>query len=192
MTTIEINLLPWRAQVSERRRKRFYLFLALSAVLGLAAGGGASYHYQQQLSAQQQRNAHVRQQMTELDVAIRSIGEYEALREQMLERIEIFTRLQQGRALTVELYDQLAASLEEGVHYTRLARQGDTLRLVGLAEDNRQVSNQLRALAQAPVFDVPVLSEVENEADQGLRRFSLSVTQRTPGKPDSAASEESP
>lgn len=190
--TIEINLLPWREQARERRSKRFYLALAVSALAGLAAGGGASYHYQQQLAAQQQRSEHIRTEMRELDAAIRSIGEYEALREQMLERIEIFTRLQQGRALTVELFDQLAARLEEGVYYTRLARQGDTLRLTGLAENNRQVSDQLRALAEASVLEVPVLSEVEGDDEQRLRRFSLSVAQHGRSSVGSTQDEETP
>ncbi|MFC3284396.1 PilN domain-containing protein [Litchfieldella rifensis] len=176
--TIEINLLPWRERVRERRSKRFYLALMVAAVVGVAAGAGMIYHYQVQLVAQQQRNEHIRQQLARLDGDIRSISEYEGTHEQMMERIEIFTRLQRGRPQTVHVFNQLTESLEEGVHYTRLARQGDTLRLTGVAENNRQVSDQLRALARASAFEVPVLSEVEADAGQQQRRFSLSVTQR--------------
>ena len=50
-------------------------------------------------------------------------------------------------------------------------------RLDGVAEDNYQVSDQLRALEAAPVLGVPVLSQVEGD-EQGGRRFSLSVDQR--------------
>ena len=51
------------------------------------------------------------------------------------------------------------------------------LSLDGVAEDNYQVSDQLRALEAAPVLGVPVLSQVEGD-EQGGRRFSLSVDQR--------------
>lgn len=183
--TIEINLLPWRERVRERRSKRFYLALIVAAVVGVATGAGLTYYYQEQLVAQQQRNDHIRQQMARLDSDIRSISEYEEAHEQMTERIEVFTRLQHGRPQTVHVFNQLAESLEEGVHYTRLARQGDTLRLTGVAENNRQVSDQLRALARASALEVPVLSEVEADVGQ-QRRFGLSVTQRLP------SSEEAP
>ncbi|WP_043529369.1 PilN domain-containing protein [Litchfieldella xinjiangensis] len=187
--TIEINLLPWRERVRERHRKRFFILLSLSAALGLMAGVIVTYHYDRQLAAQQQRNTHIREETAQLDAHIRSIGEYESLREQMLDRVDIFTRLQQGRAQTVDLFNQLAAGLEDGVHYTRLTRQGESLRLMGVAENNRQVSDQLRALAEAPSFEVPVLSEVESEGDSRQRRFSLSVRQRTS---DDALAEASP
>lgn len=178
--TIEINLLPWREHLRERHRKRFYLALVLAALVGVAGGAGLTFLSQQQVVAQQQRNDRIQRQMARLESTIHSIGEYEEMREHMLERIEAFGRLQYGRTQTVHLFNHLAENLEPGVHYTHLSRQGDTVRLVGVAENNHQVSDQLRALAQGAVLGVPVLSEVETEMDQRYRRFSLSVVQLSP------------
>lgn len=181
--TIEINLLPWREQRRERRSKRFQLALVAMAVVGLAGGAGMTYYYQQALEVQQQRNAHITAQSARLDRDIRSIREYEAEIERLEAQIAVFRRLQEGRPQTVHVFNQLTASLEDGVHYTELTRQGDQLRLTGLAENNRQVSDQLRALGAATAFDVPSLSEVETDEGQARRRFSLSVPQRMPGQP---------
>lgn len=179
--TIEINLLPWREELRARRSKRFYLSLALMALLGLGGGYGMTWYYEQEAEAQQRRNAHIEAQSRQLDSAIREISELEAIREQMLEQVRVFTELQLGRTQTVYVMNDLVSSLVEGVHYTQLNRQGDSLRLSGLAENNRQVSDQLRALAAAPAFTEPVLSEVEAEDDGERRRFSLSMSQRMPG-----------
>ncbi|MDN3521396.1 PilN domain-containing protein [Halomonas ramblicola] len=179
--TIEINLLPWREELRARRSKRFYLSLALMALLGLGGGYGMTWYYEQEAEAQQRRNAHIEAQSRQLDSAIREISELEAIREQMLEQVRVFTELQLGRTQTVYVMNDLVTSLVEGVHYTQLNRQGDSLRLAGLAENNRQVSDQLRALAAAPTFTEPVLSEVEAEDDGEGRRFSLSMSQRMPG-----------
>ncbi|GGX97287.1 pilus assembly protein PilN [Litchfieldella qijiaojingensis] len=178
--TIEINLLPWREHVRERHRKRFYLLLILTFAVGLTGGAGMAYHSHQQLTAQQQRNDHIQRQMVRLDDSILSIIEYEGMRDRMLARIGAFARLQHERAQTVRLFNHLAENLEQGVHYTRLSRQGDTVLLVGLVENNHQVSDQLRALAKTTVLEIPVLLEVESEAGQHLRRFSLSVAQPPP------------
>ncbi|MCE9664183.1 PilN domain-containing protein [Halomonas sp. M5N1S17] len=187
--TIEINLLPWRERQRERRSRRFYVAMGMVAVLGMVGGLGMTYHYQEALSAQEQRNAHIRDQMQRLEGDIRSISEYEAIRERMIGQIEVFSDLQQGRSQTVHVFRDLATSLVDGVHYTELSRQESRLRLSGRAESNHQVSDQLRGLSAAPSLSEPVLSEVE--ADGGARRrFSLSVVQLA-GQP-SGSNEEAP
>ncbi len=186
--TIEINLLPWREAQRQRRSKRFYLALALMALVGLGGGYGATWYYEQQLVAQQQRHDLIRQRTAELDRDIRTVSEYEERLATLKRRIEVLQQLQAERPQTVHVFNALAASLEEGVHYASLRRQGAQLRLTGLADDNRQVSAQLRALEASPVLDVPVLSEVE--AEEGERRFDLSVGQHMPETASTAVSKE--
>ncbi|MDX5379334.1 MAG: PilN domain-containing protein [Halomonas sp.] len=187
--TIEINLLGWREQQRARRSRRFYLALAFMAVLGGAGGLGLTYHYDAALDAQRERNAHIQARMQQLDGDIRSIGEYEAIRERMIGQVQVFGDLQQGRAQTVEVFRDLTLSLVDGVHYVQLSRQGDQLRLTGRAESNHRVSEQMRALQAAPAFSEPVLSEVESDGG-ARRRFSLGVTQLANGMPPPGDEEE--
>ncbi|MBW6390519.1 PilN domain-containing protein [Billgrantia antri] len=187
--TIEINLLGWREQQRARRSRRFYLALAFMAVLGGAGGLGLTYHYDAALDAQRERNAHIQARMQQLDGDIRSIGEYEAIRERMIGQVQVFGDLQQGRAQTVEVFRDLTLSLVDGVHYVQLSRQGDQLRLTGRAESNHRVSEQMRALQTAPAFSEPVLSEVESDGG-ARRRFSLGVTQLANGMPPPGDEEE--
>ncbi|KAA0012091.1 fimbrial assembly protein [Billgrantia pellis] len=174
--SIEINLLPWRERQRARRSRRFYLALAAMALLGVSGGLGVARYYEAAVDAQQQRNAHIQQRMRQLDGDIRSIGEYEAIRERTIGQVEVFSALQQGRTQTVLVFRDLTRSLVDGVHYTQLSRQGDQLRLTGRAENNHRVSEQMRALDAASAFSEPVLSEVETDGG-ARRRFSLGVAQ---------------
>ncbi|HSH57754.1 MAG TPA: PilN domain-containing protein [Halomonas sp.] len=178
--TVEINLLPWREERRARRSRRFHVILVVAALLGLGGGYGMTWHYQQEVEAQRQRNAYVKAQSRQLDSVIREISELEQIHAEMLEQVQLFTELQSGRTQTVHIMNDLAMSLVDGVYYTRLERQGDALRLRGRAENNRQVSDQLRALALAASFNEPMLSEVEAEDGSGQRRFSLSMRQQVP------------
>ena len=188
--TIEINLLPWREAQRVRRSRRLHVALVLVAALGLGGGYGMSWYYGHEVEAQQQRNAYIQAQSRQLDAAIREVSELEAVRGQMLERVRVFSVLQVERTQTVHVMRDLTTSLVDGVHYTRLERQGGALRLSGNAETNWQVSDQLRALAAAAAFTEPVLSEVEAVGDGGQRRFSLSMRQQMPVV--EVVSEESP
>lgn len=182
---IEINLLPWREQRRERRGRLFYKVLGLAALLGLGGGYGVAWHYQQEVETQSQRNALIEARGRRLDSAIREVRGLEQTRERMLEQVRVLTRLQDGRAQTVHVMNDLAVSLVDGVYYTHLNRQGNDLDLSGVAENNRQVTDQLRALASVAAFDAPMLSEVEVEVeveDGGeRRRFRLRMRQRVPG-----------
>ncbi|APE31280.1 fimbrial assembly protein [Halomonas aestuarii] len=179
MTTIEINLLPWREEARSRRSKRFAMAIGLSALIGLGAGYGTTWYLDQRLADQQQRQQLIKARTAELDRDIRAVSQFEKQLASLKRQIEVFEQLQVGRPQTVHVFNALVDSLEDGVYYSSLNRQGDQLRLTGLAEDNGRVSDQLRQLEASPVFDVPVLSEVES-ADNELRRFNLSVNQHMP------------
>ncbi len=193
MTTIEINLLPWREEVRARRSKRFATAIVLSALVGLGVGYGMTWYLDQRLDAQQQRQQLISARTAELDRDIRAVSQYEEQIASLKRQIEVFEQLQIGRPQTVHVFNALVDSLEEGVYYSSLSRQGDQLRLTGLAEDNGRVSEQLRQLEASPVFDVPVLSEVESAEDE-MRRFNLSVNQHMPGTEgaEGAAGSEAP
>lgn len=178
--TVEINLLPWREARRVRRTRRFHVALGLLAMVGLGAGYGVSGYYQQQASAQQQRNAHIEAQSRQLDTAIREVRRLEEAREQVLDQMEVFAALQAGRAQTLHVMRELTASLVEGVHYVQLERQGNRLRLSGMAENSWQVADQLRALDAAETFTEPALSEVEATGSGEQQRFGLSMSQRIP------------
>ncbi|GAB2780210.1 hypothetical protein GCM10027040_02830 [Halomonas shantousis] len=186
---VDINLLPWREAQRERRSRRFQHALIALALLGILGGWGISQWYQASIDAERQRLALIKQHTQQLDNDIQAVRDYQRLRERMLAQMGLIRELQFSRPQTVRVLDQLAASLVDGVYYERLTRQGDLLSLSGLARSNRQVSDQMRALASTAVFGVPVLSDVQSgEGRDAFKRFNMSVAQI----PDVSDPKESP
>lgn len=174
--SIDINLLPWREQQREQRQRRFYLALAGGVLVGLLGGLGLTYHYTTLERAQQQRNAHIVAHLGQLEGDIRQVDEHAAAGERLSDQVRVFSALQQDRLQTVRLFHALTLSLVDGVHYTQLSREEDQLSLVGRANSNGQVSEQMRALAAVPGISELLLSAVEADGGE-RRRFSFGMTQ---------------
>jgi len=185
--TIEINLLPWREQRRVRRTRRFKHGLLLTLVVGLLLGWSIAEYEKTQVRAGQARLAMIQRDTELLTRDIQAMRDYRELRERMLKQIEVIGELQSSRPLTVRVFDQLTATLVDGVHYTELDRKGNRLELSGVAASNRQVSDQMRALDNSASFDVPLLSDVQSaEGGVAAKRFHMSVDEHPlePAEPE--------
>lgn len=177
--SIRINLLPWREARREKQTRVFYGWVLGMLLLGGALAYGVLFAYQQQLAAQQQRNTHIMNHIQRLDREIADVQRYQASAEQLDEQLQLFQSLQSERIKTVQLFNDLAASVAQGVVYQRVSRSGQRVRLSAVAGNERQVSEQLRQLETLPGLGVPVLSEVTGGQGASERMFQLEVRQVT-------------
>lgn len=178
-----INLLPWREERREERRKRFLL-----ALTGVVVGSiGAVFIADQVISAaidrQIARNDYIGKQIAVVDERIKQISELKAHRQQLVERMRIIQDLQGNRQVSGRIFDQLARTLPDGVYFTKVKRLGKTLSISGAAESNNRVSELMRNLDASDWFDAPSLNEVKaTSADQveQANTFELTVRQTQP------------
>lgn len=194
---IEINLLPWREQARERRTRQLYLWMALCALAGLSIGLAGQQWQQWRLDRVSADIELVESRIAVLEEEIDAVQTLDQSRRQMQERIRLISELQFSRPQTVALFQALNDTMIEGVVYERIERREGRLDISGLARTNRQVSDQMRALASAEVLGEPLLENVQAEEGQQRRRFNLQVPElplaqrRQPGiVADSAGSED--
>jgi type IV pilus assembly protein PilN len=178
-----INLLPWREQLREERKKRF--ILTLVAVL-LVAGGAvflADMYLDSAIEYQNARNEYVRKEITVLDARIKEISELKTRRQQLLERMKIIQDLQGNRPIIGRVFDQLVRTLPDGVYFTSLKMAGNTIAISGAAESNNRVSNLMRNLDASEWLQAPNLTEVKAVTAGALDQanvFQLTVQQVQP------------
>lgn len=178
-----INLLPWREQRREERKKRFQLALLGVLLSAVALVVGADRYLNAALSAQQARNAFVREQIVLLDTRIAEIRDLRERRTQLLERMKIIQDLQGNRPIIARIFDQLVRTLPEGVYFTELKMSAQQIAIGGVAESNHQVSSLMRSLAASDWLMAPNLTEVRalsaTAPEQG-NVFQLTVQQTQP------------
>lgn len=178
-----INLLPWRDQLREERRRRFLTALAATLVAALLVVLLADRYLDAALERQNARNEFVRKEIALLDVQIKEIKALRERRQQLVERMQIIQDLQGNRPVIARVFEQLVRTLPEGVYFTELKMTGRNIAIAGGAETNNRVSNLMRNLDASDWLEAPNLNEVKalNAGDyQQQSLFQLSVQQTKP------------
>lgn len=174
-----INLLDWRGERRERRLQDFKKQMVAGAVIGVALAGLWWLHAGAVLAEQEARNDMLRAEIQRLDREIEEIAELERVQENLLARMEVIDQLQASRSATVHFFDQLVATVPDGVHLQRLQQRGEEVTIEGLAESNARVSSYMKNLEASVWFDNPrlvVIRSAQRDADR-LRQsqFTLRV-----------------
>lgn len=178
-----INLLPWREERREERRKRFLLTLIGVVVGSVGAVFIADQIISNAIARQVARNDYIGKQIAVVDERIKQISELKAHRQQLVERMRIIQDLQGNRQVSGRIFDQLARTLPDGVYFTDVKMTGKTLSISGAAESNNRVSELMRNLDASDWFDAPSLNEVKATSADQLEQasvFQLTVRQTQP------------
>jgi type IV pilus assembly protein PilN len=179
----QINLLPWREQLREERKKRFLTILAIVLVAGIGIILLAAQYYSGAISAQTARDDYLKKEIAVLDARITQISELQNRRKQLIARMKTIQDLQGNRPIIGRVFDQLARTLPDGVYFTEVKMGGQTIAITGSAESNNKVSELMRNLDGSPWLGSAALTEVKAKAagdpDQN-NVFQLTVQQIHP------------
>ena len=179
-----INLLPWREQLREERKKQFLSILVLIVIVAglLVFLGDRSLN--SKISDQNARNAFLQKEIQLLDGRIKEIEELQARRTQLLDRMKIIQDLQGNRPIIVRVFDELVRTLSDGVHFTAVNMKGSVVSIKGGAESNSRVSNLMRQMDASDWLTAPNLTAVKAVTQGALEQaneFEMSVRQTEPG-----------
>ena len=166
-----INLLDWRAARRERRLQDFKRQMVAAAAVGIAI---VLLWYMQASGVREEqegRNDLLRSEIKALDEQIKEIADLEKVQDNLLARMEVIESLQASRSASVHLFDELVATLPEGVHLNRANQNGEQVQLEGVAESNARVSQYMKNLEASQWFENPRLIVIRSR-DQGRLRLS--------------------
>lgn len=174
-----INLLPWRQELRQRRRKEFLVGIVAAAVLAGIVTLLANLVVSSMIDAQNRRNELLKAEITELDKAIEQILALEDQKARMISRMEVIDRLQASRPEVVKLFDQIVATLPEGVYLTSVKQAGKKIEFDGVAQSSTRVSAFMRNIDASESLTSPELKVIQTGANAGPgAQFTLFASQR--------------
>lgn len=172
----DINLLPWREEQREERKRQFLSALVLVAILAGLIGFAWNTIVNSKIASQDSRNSLLDAQIKLLDAEAKEIRELKEDKAEMLDRMQVIKGLQTNRPEIVKLYDQLVVSMPDGIYISNLAVQGNRMSMDGKAESNNRISALMRQLDQAEKFNSPNLEEVTADKELGSQGSQFTMT----------------
>lgn len=183
-----INLLPWRQALRQRRRKEFMIGLGAAFALAVVVTLLAHLAVSSMIDAQKRRNELLKAEISELDKAIEQILVLEEQKARMIARMQVIDTLQSSRPEVVKLFDQIVATLPEGVYLTSVKQSGKKVEFNGVAQSSTRVSAFMRNIDASESLSAPELKVIQTGRDAGPgAQFTLFAQQRLPAAEEKAA-----
>ena len=148
-----VNLLPWREELRQEKKKEFLGILML--VLLLAGAAAFAWHgvVDSQIDNQKQRNKLLKDGIAQLENDLKAIKQLEETRKQWLARMDVIQGLQSNRAEIVKVFDQFVRAVPDGTFLSRMELANESvISLEGFAESNARVSAFLEQLDETEKF----------------------------------------
>ena len=187
-----INLLPWRAERRKQREREFFMQLGVTFVAALVVVMLWVFWMNLRIDNQNERNAYLQGEITQLDERIAKIKDLEKVRQRLLARKQIIEQLQANRSQMVHLFDELVKTIPSSARLTGLKQTGDAMSLDGVAQSNASVAEYMRNIEASPWMGHADLRKTQNSHDSSRMpyTFGLGVTLSRP-KTDEADGKES-
>ena len=148
----KINLLPWRDELREQRKKKFVAFCVGVAALGVASVFSGWVYFDQKLDDQEQANQLIVSTNQNLDAQLKSLDGLQERRNAIIERMKLIQGLQGQRPITVRLVDELVRVTPPTMYLSKFTRTGDKFTIEGKAESPNTVAELLRNLEASPWY----------------------------------------
>ncbi len=148
----KINLLPWRAELREQRKKEFVVTIGAVFLLAVVVSGLTWMFFNTRLSDQQQANQQITAANESLDQKLKALDGLQARRDEIIERMKVIQDLQGKRPVSVRLFDEVTRMIPNNLYLTTFKREGDKFTIQGKAESPNTVSELLRNLEASAWF----------------------------------------
>jgi len=157
---IRINLLPHREEKRKARRQQFFALAGMIVVLAGVIALLVHSLITGRIEDQQSKNDYLKHEVAALDKRIDEIKRLKEQTDALLSRKQVIESLQANRSEIVQMFNELARQVPEGVYLGNVKQTGAKVHIVGFAQSNARVSTLMRNLGSSPLFGQPVLIEV--------------------------------
>lgn len=181
---MDINLIDWRQQHKMIANNRFYVVIGVIVVACAIATASSNFVLMIYMHQSKKNVKLLDKELTELEGKIQKIKNIEEQKASLLTRRSTIQKLQKGRVFLVQVWEDLAKVLPDGIILDEIHSSGDQIQLVGSGANNEEIAallNNIQQLAwvqDAKVNELKakVTTETSNPDDINRIDFSLLIS----------------
>jgi len=185
---ILINLLPHREARRQQRKQAFFAGIGFAVLVGAGVVLAWYTFVNTQISTQEEHNQFLSSEIKRLDAQIADVATLKAEIEALKARQKAVEDLQADRNMPVYLLNELVKQTPEGIYFSAVKQDGQTLTVNGIAQTQERISELLRNTAYNSAWLVkPELVESKATTVTGANReqkrlfdFSMRVGVKRP------------
>lgn len=177
-----INLLPWRDEQRQEKKKEFFTVLGGFAILGALCGYVWVSTMQGAIDDQSARNKRLDDEIKVLNSQVEEIQELKQRRAELIDRMEVIQSLQGTRPVIVRYFDEFVRAVPEGLWITNIERNGEIFTIQGVGESTQRVTTFMRNLDNSEWFQDPDVPSIDQSPEFGVQaqQFTIIVTASEP------------
>jgi type IV pilus assembly protein PilN len=166
-----INLLPWREEKREKKKRLFFIGIAIRGVSSLIIVIAIYIVLNNMISHQEARNQLIQTEISRYERNIREIKRLKIVRASLITRMNIIQQLQENRPEIVHFFDELTKIIPKSIYLVSIIRTNDSIMLVGHSDTNSSVSALMHSIRKNFWVNQPVLEEVEEVTDKKNKKL---------------------
>lgn len=158
---LAINLLNWRSTRIKILNRRFAAFAGAAIVFCLIITGLIFLYVQMQIDTARDDVVYLDSQLKSVAGILEEIKGIQEQKDILLSRRSIIEVLQASRPLVVNIFDNLARALPDGVVLTDLSRKDNDILMNGVADSNYTISLFMENVQKLPWVKSAKLGELQ-------------------------------
>ncbi|WP_146736915.1 PilN domain-containing protein [Neisseria sicca] len=159
---IKINLLPYREEIKQRKRRQFKILMLSSLLIGVGLSAIAYLAITNAISDQESRNAFLEAEITKLDNDLGEIKKLQQEKENFLAKKQKVEELQEKRSQAAYIIDSLNVVIPDNTYITSLDAENPTsYKITGRAISDNKIAMFMRSLPSTGIFMQPELLEIK-------------------------------
>ena len=160
----QINLIPWREQAREQRKREFFNIMAAALIASLLVVGFFHFILSTAISSQNDINNLYQQEINHLNQQLSIIEQLKKEQKAIVDRIGIIDKLQATRSQIATIFSDMVKTVPQGVYLANMKRVADEITINGKAESNARISTFMRSLEALSWVEQVSLSQIQTTA----------------------------
>ena len=175
-STLRVNLLPWREQARDKKRRQFYIrtWLILGVVVVFLTIGHV--YLSMKLSEQTARNTFLQEAITSEQADITNLSQKTSQKAELLKSLNAIVSLRKQNYATIAFLNEIATVVPASIQLTRTTYSPLQATLEGTVNNNEDITQFMQQLAKSKFFSQPVLTSINDKSSEdNLLKFQLKV-----------------